>query len=65
MPKYFLPYQAKWITDESSFKVYEKARRVGITYGTSYRAVIKCLTRPPGFIQWVSSRDMLTAEVFY
>lgn len=61
---YFLPYQIEWINDESEFKVYEKSRRIGITYATSYRCFDKCMRRKKGFIQWVSSRDMLTAQEF-
>ncbi len=63
---YFLPYQQRWINDESPLKLYEKSRRIGITYGTSYRAVRKCLREKDGssFVQWVSSRDSLTAKEF-
>jgi phage FluMu gp28-like protein len=61
---FFLPYQEAWITDESPLKLSEKSRRVGYTYATSYRCVQKCLRRPRGFTQWVSSRDLLTAKEF-
>lgn len=63
---YFLPYQARWIHDNSPIKLYEKTRRGGITYATSYRCVDKCLREKPGssFVQWVSSRDELTAKEF-
>jgi len=63
---YFLPYQERWINDEAPLKLYEKSRRIGITYATSYRAVRKCLREKPGsnFTQWVSSRDELTAKEF-
>lgn len=63
---YFLPYQQRWINDESPLKLYEKSRRIGITYGTSYRAVRKCLREKDksSFVQWVSSRDTLTAKEF-
>jgi phage FluMu gp28-like protein len=60
---YFLPYQEKWIADDSPFKLYEKSRRIGATYATSYRCVQKCLRRQD-FTQWVSSRDLLTAKEF-
>ena len=61
-PSYFLPYQEKWINDESPLKIAEKSRRVGFTYASSYRMFQKCLRRGKGFIQWVSSRDKLTAQ---
>lgn len=59
---YFLPYQLDWILDDSEYKVAEKSRRVGFTYASSYRMHRKCMNRGKGFIQWVSSRDMLTAQ---
>ena len=60
---YFLPYQWKWILDESPMKLYPKSRRIGITFGTSYRCVRKCLRRK-NFTQWVSSKDLLLAREF-
>lgn len=59
---YFLPYQLDWILDDSEYKVAEKSRRVGFTYASSYRMFRKCMNRGKGFTQWVSSRDMLTAQ---
>ena len=63
---FFLPYQKRWIDDESPLKLYEKSRRIGITYATAFRCVLKCLREPPGshFVQWVSSRDEATARAF-
>jgi phage FluMu gp28-like protein len=49
--------------DDSPFKLYEKSRRIGATFATSYRCVQKCLRRRD-FTQWVSSRDILTAKEF-
>jgi phage FluMu gp28-like protein len=60
---YFLSFQRQWITDESAMKWYAKSRRIGITYGTSYRTHRKCLQRR-NFTQWITSRDMLTAKEF-
>ena len=63
----FLPYQARWIKDESPIKLYEKTRRGGITYATSYRSCIKCIRsgeKDSTFVQWVSSRDEITAKEF-
>lgn len=69
---YFLPYQNRWIIDDSPIKIYPKSRRIGITYSTSYRCVRKCLRQPVNvangerskFVQWVSSRDEKTALEF-
>lgn len=63
----FLPYQKRWILDESPIKLYEKSRRAGITYATSYRACRKCIRSGKNdstFVQWVSSRDEITAKEF-
>ena len=59
---YFMPYQERWIDDESTLKLAEKSRRVGFTYASSYRMFQKCMKRGAGFTQWVSSRDQLTAQ---
>ncbi len=58
---YFLPYQEAWIDDEATLKLSEKSRRVGFTFASSYRMFKKCMTRRK-FTQWVSSRDMFTAQ---
>ena len=58
---FFLPYQVDWINDESTLKLAKKARRVGFTYGSSYRMHRKCMNRR-NFTQWVSSKDQLTAR---
>lgn len=59
---YFLPYQLDWVLDDAPYKVAEKSRRVGFTYASSYRMHRKCMNRGKGFIQWCTSRDMLTAQ---
>lgn len=63
---YFLPYQERWVNDNATLKLYEKSRRIGVTYATSFRSVLKCLYEKKGssFVQWVSSRDELTAKEF-
>lgn len=63
LTEYFLPYQRRWILDNSRMKLYVKSRRIGITYATSYRVNDKCLRRP-GTVQWVTSRDEFTAREF-
>jgi len=63
MKQYFLPYQKRWILDNSPMKLYAKSRRIGISYATSYRVNDKCLRRG-GFVQWVTSRDEFTAREF-
>jgi len=41
--KYFLPYQQKFIHDESPIIFVAKSRRVGITYATQFKSVLWCL----------------------
>ncbi len=63
---YFLPYQERWVNDKATLKIYKKSRRIGITYATSFRGVLKCLyeQKNSSFVQWVSSRDEMTAKEF-
>jgi len=60
---YFLPYQWDWIKDDAPLKLYPKSRRIGVTYATSFRCVMKCL-RIEGLTQWVSSKDLGLAQEF-
>jgi len=41
--KYFLPYQQKFIHDESPIIFVAKSRRVGITYAAQFKAVLWCI----------------------
>jgi phage FluMu gp28-like protein len=40
-----LPYQCKWIADRARIKVYEKSRRIGITWSESADAVLDAAAR--------------------
>lgn len=35
----FLPYQVKWLEDKSQIKIYEKSRRIGMTYAQAFEDV--------------------------
>lgn len=35
----FLPYQCAWLEDHSQIKIYEKSRRIGLTYAQSFEDV--------------------------
>jgi len=37
--RYFLPYQKRWLEDDSTVKIWEKSRRIGATYVQSYEDV--------------------------
>ena len=40
----FLPYQREWIADTAGVKVYEKSRRIGITYAEAFDAALTAAT---------------------
>lgn len=61
---YFLPYQAKWIEDDSRLKIMEKSRQIGISYGTAYSAVRRAAAADARLDVWVSSRDDTQAKLF-
>jgi phage FluMu gp28-like protein len=58
-----LPYQAKWVKDESRLKLMEKSRQIGMTWATAYRLVSTTSLRTAKFDDWVSSRDDLQARL--
>ncbi len=61
--KYFLPYQAAWILDESSLKICEKGRQIGLSYADSYDSVRKA-AQIGGKDVWVMSRDEVQAKQY-
>lgn len=60
----FLPYQARWITDQSRLKLMEKSRQIGLSWSTAYAAVERTAAAGARHDQWVSSRDDLQARLF-
>jgi len=60
----FLPYQRRWICDDSRFKLMEKSRQVGMSWAAAYRAV--CTTADAGnrLDSWVASRDEMQGRLF-
>jgi phage FluMu gp28-like protein len=61
---FFLPYQRKWICDNSRLKIMEKSRQIGITLSTAYRLVRTHASTGARLDSWVSSRDELQAKLF-
>ncbi|MDE6432081.1 MAG: terminase family protein [Opitutales bacterium] len=61
---FFLPYQKRWILDNSRLKILEKSRQIGMTMATSYRLVSMHVSRVSRQDSWVSSRDELQAKLF-
>ncbi|MFM9881235.1 MAG: terminase large subunit domain-containing protein [Burkholderiaceae bacterium] len=60
----FLPYQSKWITDNSRLKLHEKSRQIGLSWAAAYAADERTAAQGARFDQWVSSRDDLQARLF-
>jgi phage FluMu gp28-like protein len=61
---FFLPYQAKWIRDNSKLKLMEKSRQIGLSWSTAYRLVREKSKVGVKFDAWVSSRDDIQARLF-
>jgi phage FluMu gp28-like protein len=60
----FMPYQSRWIRDESRLKLMEKSRQIGLSWATAYAAVSRTALVGARFDQWVSSRDDIQAQLF-
>ena len=60
----FLPFQGKWIADQSRLKLMEKSRQIGVSWSTAYAADERTARAGAKFDQWVSSRDDLQARLF-
>lgn len=50
-PGIFLDYQGKWVTDKAKVKVYEKSRRIGLSWGEAEDAVA-CAAAATGMDVW-------------
>jgi phage FluMu gp28-like protein len=62
--KFFLPYQKRWIDDDSRLKIIEKSRQIGISLAAAYRLVREHSSRGCRFDAWVTSRDEIQAKLF-
>ncbi len=60
----FLPFQSKWVTDNSRLKLMEKSRQIGLSWSAAYAADERTAAQGARFDQWVSSRDDLQARLF-
>ena len=61
--KFFLPYQMRWLNDNSKVKIWEKSRRIGATYVQSYEDVRDCVKRIVPAV-WFSSADESAAREY-
>jgi phage FluMu gp28-like protein len=62
--KYFMPFQADWIRDDSRLKIVEKSRQIGFSYADSYDSVRKVSPKGARLDVWVSSRDEVQAKQY-
>lgn len=60
----FLPYQGRWIADQSRLKLARKGRQLGFSWATAYSSVSRTSLASARFDQWVSSRDDIQARLF-
>ena len=60
----FLPFQSRWIKDDSRLKLMEKSRQIGISWATAYAADERTAAQGARHDQWVSSLDVLQARLF-
>jgi phage FluMu gp28-like protein len=59
-----LPYQAKWVKDNSRLKLARKARQIGWTWASGYRIVSVKSMKDARLDSWISSRDDIQARLF-
>ena len=60
---FFLPYQVRWLNDNSKVKIWEKSRRIGATYVQSYEDVRDCVKKKVPSV-WFSSADESAAREY-
>lgn len=61
---HLLPFQARWVNDQSRLKLGEKSRQIGWSWATAYACVRRTGLKGARVDQWVSSRDELQARLF-
>ena len=44
--KLMLPYQQRWVSDNSRFKIWLKSRQIGGSLGSAFEAVASCADNP-------------------
>lgn len=64
LARYFLPYQVRWLRDQSRLKIVEKSRRVGFTYVQSYEDMLDAARADNPLDVWFSSADESAAKEY-
>ncbi len=60
---HLLPYQVRWLNDESRLKIWEKSRRIGATYVQAFEDV-RDAAKQGGCDVWFTSADQATAKEY-
>jgi phage FluMu gp28-like protein len=59
-----LPFQSKWVLDNSQKKLAVKSRQIGLSWTSAYRVVRQKLRQGARLDAWVASRDEVQARLF-
>lgn len=59
-----LPFQARWVNDNSRLKLGEKSRQIGWSWASAYACSRRTGRQKAKYDQWVSSRDEMQAKLF-
>ena len=59
-----LPYQRKWVEDDSRLKLAVKSRQIGWTWATGYGLIRRKSLADAQLDAWISSRDEIQARLF-
>jgi phage FluMu gp28-like protein len=61
---YFMPYQVRWLQDQSRYKIDEKSRRIGMSYVQSYEDTLDAARADKPLDVWFSSADESAAKEY-
>src|SRR5438445_11301165 len=59
-----LPFQSKWVLDNSQKKLCVKSRQIGLSWCSAYRAVRQKVRERARLDAWVASRDAVQAQLY-
>lgn len=60
----FLPFQKRWIEDNSRLKIAEKSRQIGFTWCTAYADTLTTARQSNRHDLWITSRDEIQAQLY-
>lgn len=60
----YLPFQKRWVLDESRLKAWEKSRQIGATWVESHVCVRRQSMADCLYDSWITSRDVIQARLF-